>query len=262
MNSETEASLAEQLSALMDGELAEEQARFLRRRLEHDAELRAAWSRLQLASACLRGHRVMPMALDCAAVRADAVQGSRRGWMRWAAVASVAALAVAMAPRFLASPDAVAPDLAATGAITRPVSSIAPVVPSPSTADLVALRPAASPVPAARTSPPLASTSGAALVAAVSAPAPSSPLPLDAQSPADFPLVDTGEKAWPRSGLPGAGNDPQLEAYLVRHNQMLANDGLGGFVPYVDVVAQDPARSAADAVPASAAGPAPESATK
>ena len=40
------------------------------------------------------------------------------------------------------------------------------------------------------------------------------------------------------SGLPGAANDPQLEAYLVRHNQMLANGGLGGFVPYVDVVAR------------------------
>ena len=38
----------------------------------------------------------------------------------------------------------------------------------------------------------------------------------------------------------------------MRHNQMLANDGLGGFVPYVDVVARDPAftqdgGSAADA---------------
>jgi hypothetical protein len=28
---------------------------------------------------------------------------------------------------------------------------------------------------------------------------------------------------------------------LVRHNQMIANDGLSGFVPYVDVVATDPA---------------------
>ena len=62
--STTELSLAEQLSALMDGELPEEQARFLRRRLEHDLELRAAWSRLQLASSCMKGHRVWPMAVD------------------------------------------------------------------------------------------------------------------------------------------------------------------------------------------------------
>jgi hypothetical protein len=85
-------------------------------------------------------------------------------------------------------------------------------------------------------------------VASAEAP-PSSPLPLHAQSPADFPLLDTGEKSWPKSGLPAVGNDPQLEAYLVRHNQMLAGDGLGGFVPYVDVVARDPARAAADLAP-------------
>ena len=70
-----------------------------------------------------------------------------------------------------------------------------------------------------------------------------SPLPLDSQSPTDFPLVDTGQKRWPRSALVSAGNDPALEAYLVRHNQMLANDGLSGFVPYVDVVASSPGAS-------------------
>jgi hypothetical protein len=65
-------------------------------------------------------------------------------------------------------------------------------------------------------------------------------MPLQGQSPTDFPLVAAGDKrAWPKSELPGGGSDPALEAYLVRHNQMLADDGLGGFVPYVDVVAND-----------------------
>ena len=65
-----------------------------------------------------------------------------------------------------------------------------------------------------------------------------SPLPIASQSPTEFPLVDSGdERSWPRSRCSAARNDPALEAYLVRHNQMLANDGLGGFVPYVDVVA-------------------------
>ena len=41
-------------------------------------------------------------------------------------------------------------------------------------------------------------------------------------------------------------SDPAIEAYLVRHNQMLANDGMGGFVPYVDVVASDSAATASD----------------
>jgi len=58
-------------------------------------------------------------------------------------------------------------------------------------------------------------------------------------SPEDFPLnVSSEKKAWPRSPV-NANSDPALEAYLVRHNQMMAQDGMGGFVPYVDVVAQD-----------------------
>jgi hypothetical protein len=74
-----------------------------------------------------------------------------------------------------------------------------------------------------------------------------SPMPLSAQSPTDFPLVDRGDKrSWPRSDLIGAANDPAIEAYLVRHNQMLANDGLGGFVPYVDVVTTSEQSATAD----------------
>ena len=256
--SNTELPLAEQLSALMDGELPEEQARFLRRRLEHDVELRAAWSRLQLASSCLKGHRVLPMALDCAAVRADAVVASaRRPWLRYAVAASVAAFAVAIAPRFLdtSAPADSGAAAVATAAPAIPDDAAASVLPSPAAADLVAVQ-AAAPASPAPATPTRIATASDNLVASNTASPPSNPLPPDPLSPADFPLVDTGEKAWPRSGLPGAANDPQLEAYLVRHNQMLANGGLGGFVPYVDVVARDPARSAADALPAPATGPA------
>ena len=228
MSHTADSNLAEQLSALMDGELPEQQARFLRRRLEHDADLRAAWSRLHLASSCLKGHAVQPLALDCARVRADANLPGRRGWMRWAAVASVAPTPVASAALASAS---------------------VPAAPSPASADLVALRPAAD-GPAATVPASASEPSQASLLASNTAPADSSPLSVNGQSPADFPLVDTGEKAWPRSSLEAVGSDPQLEAYLVRHNQMLAEGGLGGFVPYVDVVARDPARSAADAAPA------------
>jgi hypothetical protein len=252
MSDKSDTSLAERLSALMDGELPEDEARFLRRRLEHDLDLRAAWSRLHLASSCLKGHAVQPLALDCAAVRAaEPASAGRRGWMRWAAAASVAVLAVSLAPRLMQAPQAPAkPD---TAVASTPVPRL---LPSPASADLVAFRVAPRVAsPGLRAATPVASSgAGAPLVAA--APSQSSPLPLDSQSPADFPLVDTGEKAWPKSGLPAVGNDPQLEAYLVRHNQMLSNDGLGGFVPYVDVVARDPARSAADAEPE------PEPATK
>jgi hypothetical protein len=44
-----------------------------------------------------------------------------------------------------------------------------------------------------------------------------------------------------------ASSDPAIEAYLVRHNQMIAADGLGGFVPYVDVVSNGQPAAAADA---------------
>jgi negative regulator of sigma E activity len=54
--------LFEQLSAFMDGELPEAEARFLQRRLEHDAELRGQWSRMQVAASCLKGQDWRPMA--------------------------------------------------------------------------------------------------------------------------------------------------------------------------------------------------------
>ncbi|MEO6173179.1 MAG: hypothetical protein ABIP02_08685, partial [Arenimonas sp.] len=65
----------------------------------------------------------------------------------------------------------------------------------------------------------------------------------DLSSPENFPLnVNSEKKTWPRSAV-NANSDPALEAYLVRHNQMMAQDGMGGFVPYVDVVAQDAEQS-------------------
>ncbi|HSX65013.1 MAG TPA: RseA family anti-sigma factor, partial [Pseudoxanthomonas sp.] len=44
-----------QLSALMDGALAPDQARFLLRRLQHDEELTGCWERWQLLGDVLRG---------------------------------------------------------------------------------------------------------------------------------------------------------------------------------------------------------------
>lgn len=235
----------EQLSAWLDGELPEAEARFLLRRLEHDLALRQAWSRMQLAASCLRNQPLRPMspglhARVAAALATEAIHGAGarrpRRW-HWAAAASVAALAVLLAPRFGADRG---PDLAS---ITQPrtVASLAAAdlvtrqgaAPAAATqANVVARAAVASPVVAAQHIPLLADASRAPAPAATQ----ESPLPLDAQSPADFPLAQTGNKRWPRSQLAIEGNDPALEAYLVRHNQMIASDGLSGFVPYVDVV--------------------------
>lgn len=50
----------QQLSALMDGDLPADRARFLLRRLEHDGELAGCWDRWQLAGDALRGQAQAP----------------------------------------------------------------------------------------------------------------------------------------------------------------------------------------------------------
>ena len=69
----------------------------------------------------------------------------------------------------------------------------------------------------------------------ISSPAIDSPISCE---PAALVLALDGEvraRPWPRSPL--AQDDRAMEAYLVRHNALMAADGLGGFMPYVDVVA-------------------------
>lgn len=241
---------SEQLSAFMDGELPEAEARFLQRRLEHDAELRNQWMRLQVAATCIKGQPWRPMSDSlCAQVDAGIAQTgaskARQPLWRWGMAASIAALAIVFAPRLIqnTTPDA------ATMAVSSGAPAADHMLASPASADLVALRTADSaPMTSAPTiSAPEPSVEPDFADGDAVASARTSPLPLSAQSPADFPLVDSGDKrTWPRSELRGTANDPALEAYLVRHNQMLANDGLGGFVPYVDVVASDQPATAPD----------------
>jgi hypothetical protein len=205
---------------------------------------------MQLASQCLRGQPCQVLDAGFAErvaqnIAGSAPGGSRRPLLRWAMAASVAALALLMAPKLL--PPSPMPE--ATIAEV-PAPSMERGVPSPGSADLVALRvPASTPAPAAPVAAP-SDPEAPALLAATEPSELASPRPLDnpaVDSPADFPLADTGEaRRWPRSELVGASSDPAIEAYLVRHNQMLANDGLGGFVPYVDVVANGQPAAAAD----------------
>lgn len=254
---DTQMTLAEQLCALMDGELPETQARFLRKRLEHDAELRELWSRMHLASSCMKGQPVMPMApamslavRDAISEPASAGSGARSPLLRWGIAASLAVLALMMAPRLLQPPQTTEASPIASAPVPR-------ALPSPSSADLVAVRrDVADAAPRAAPAAVEAIPTDNLVASNEPQPAPSSPMPLDSASPADFPLADSADKrSWPRSQVLVGRSDPSLEAYLVRHNQMLANDGLGGFVPYVDVVARDPAAtqdSDETAAPASA----------
>ena len=192
--------MKEQLSAWLDGELPADEARFLQRRLDNDPALRAQFERWQLASACLRGQPVRLMPAGFAArVQAACAPTTSRARWPWFASAAAAMLLVAMVPNLLA-PDG-------TRGLPPPPGLAGSSVPAP----------------------------GPALPALVPAPvAPSSPL----VAVRDFPLsVEVGGKPWPRS--PVVAGDRSLDAYLVRHNALAAGDGVGGFMPYVDVVTQD-----------------------
>jgi len=112
---DTDAKLAlqqrSQLSALVDGDLAPEQARFLLRRLGHDTELAGRWQRWHLIGDVLRGRPVASFvdgddgfaARVAGAVAAEGPATQVRVRPRWqrgvglAAAASVAALALFVA---------------------------------------------------------------------------------------------------------------------------------------------------------------------
>jgi hypothetical protein len=235
----------EQLSAWMDGELPAEEARFLERRLEHDVELRATWERMQLASACMKGQALQPMRRGFSddvltALSAPGIVVAKRRPVRgWAIAASVAALAimigVQMRPETAPKPTDV---IAHAAEVSAP-----PITASPASADLVASTPTMT-TSAAGASDRIVKAAAVIRPTVVSKPASEvaaleSPIPLDAQSPTDFPLAESSTaKSWPRSPL-SSGSDPSMEAYLVRHNEMVSDGGLGGFVPYVDVVTRE-----------------------
>lgn len=103
----------QQLSALMDGDLSADEARFLLRRLQHDTELSGRWERWQLCGDVLRGQAQAPAPAGFAdriaasiAVQAPAQAGadaasthSRNRLRRWgggALAASVAMVALFM----------------------------------------------------------------------------------------------------------------------------------------------------------------------
>ena len=88
----------EQLSALMDGELAKDELRFLLRRFDADADLAPNWSRYHVARYSLRRQEVLPLRGDFAEVilqriGAETVHSPRHrtAWLRWASGGAIAA---------------------------------------------------------------------------------------------------------------------------------------------------------------------------
>jgi len=121
----------QQLSALIDGELAPDEAAFLMRRLQHDQELAGCWERWQLAGAVLRGQagervadgfstRVMAAIASEAAPR---VVRPRR-WLHWGggAIAASVALVALLVSRPAGPPHRTADQPAVVAQVGTPVA--------------------------------------------------------------------------------------------------------------------------------------------
>lgn len=148
-NDLTQLSSREQLSALMDHALPEDQARFLLRRLQHDVELADSWERWRIGGDVLRGLAPSPrlpadFALRVsAAIRSDGqsvpqVTGKpvtrNKKWKRWGGAAALAAtlavVALMQRPSLETAPVA-RPAAIALAVTTAPAKSSPPAKPAP-----------------------------------------------------------------------------------------------------------------------------------
>jgi len=137
----------QQLSAMLDGELSQDQARFLRRRLEHDAELSSCFERWQVCGDVLRGRQVSLLPPDFAervargiadgdVTVAPVATARRPRLLRWGGGAALAA-SVALVALFVGRPGAsfdTADDALPMTAATTPVAT-PPVASTDATAD-------------------------------------------------------------------------------------------------------------------------------
>ena len=159
----------QQLSAMLDGELSPDQARFMLRRLQHDADLAGCWERWQVCGDVLRGQRNALLPGDfsqkvAVAIAADGAPPSQARahsggprLLRWGGGAALAA-SVAMAALLVGRQAGLEPDQASTPLPQLAASSEpARPAPTPATTD-----PAPARAPATDTAAMLAGTALAA----------------------------------------------------------------------------------------------------
>ena len=168
-----DAHLRQQLSAMMDGELASDEARFLFRRLQHDHELAGCWERWQVCSVVLRGQGTALLPADFsqrvaglvalesshssfAGEQAVAATGTHsRRWMWWGGGALAASLALlVVVPRPASGPAPAAGNDARVA--TAAASPATPAAPQPSAVHHDASRAPATPPAAAQLATALA----------------------------------------------------------------------------------------------------------
>jgi Anti sigma-E protein RseA, N-terminal domain len=244
----------EQLSAMMDGALSADEARFLLRRMEHDDELADCWERWQFAGDAMRGiaGRALPAdfsrrvgraiaddvaladAIEAQTLAVAAAPGTRRPLLRWgggAALAASVALAALIGSRTLSAPDH-APQQVATAPsapVAVPVASVRvpePVLPAgvaeagaaaiaaAATKDNRAVRPH---LVASAQAVPVGRSAAADLAAAKSRKAMSSQAVQVASATYGRDLAPGAHitsKPWPRALVPGASAGGEVTAGL------------------------------------------------
>lgn len=190
----------ESLSGLFDGELAADESKFLLRRVGSDRELAETWGRWSLASVAMRRQTTLPMAADFA----DRV-----------------ANAIAEEPALKGSAG-VRPALRWAGGLAVAAS-----------AALVALL-VMTPGPMGSGQDDSRSPSAGGQVAASGLR--ESDLRPQFAAPADT-VSATALGTVLQFGAEREGLSPELQDYMIRHNAMLREAGIGGFVPDIDVIA-------------------------
>lgn len=190
--------IKEQLSALMDGELSSDQSRFLHKRLDADAGLRADWARWHVARDVLQGRaavrwnpgfseRIAAQLQEEAPPRTSALQGVLRWTAGVAVAASVAVAAIVSLPHLGQAPAVTTPPVVAQ-------SSTAPVQVADSGVREADLRPSLGAVAQS-----VSVVQGAPL-------------------------------------MPAVQLDPRVDGWLLRHNAATLQPLYDSFVPYIPVV--------------------------
>lgn len=192
----------ESLSSLLDGELAADASKFLLRRVSRERELGETWGRWSLASVAMRRQTSLPMAADFADRVANAI----------------------------AHEPALKP-LANRG--SRPLLRWAGGLAVAASAALVALL-AMTPGPMGSGQDGIRSPADGGQVAASGLR--ESDLRPQFAAPADT-VSATAVGTVLQFGAEREGLSPELQDYMIRHNAMLREAGIGGFVPDIDVIA-------------------------
>jgi sigma-E factor negative regulatory protein RseA len=193
--------IREQLSTLMDGELARDETLFLMRRISNDGRLVERWSSYHIARQVIRRQDFSVLPNDfsnqiLARIDAEGVTMlSRSGrWVRWAGGGAIAASVAVVALMFSAPQNG---DRNLPG---EPLAASVDSMPQPSLA------------------------------------APSRPL--EFRPPLAAPALDVQPASASTDGFSAstAPIDPRLQSYLIRHYDAAASNGQSAMMPYILLV--------------------------